>query len=113
MTRSSHLAAWVLAAGALAIPQPRAVERTVAVTFDDLPATPAALSPTMWRASRHDAEAAGRGAQNGVPAVGFVNEGKLFVEGAGPEDVERRTGLLRMWLDAGSTWATTPIHIAT
>jgi peptidoglycan/xylan/chitin deacetylase (PgdA/CDA1 family) len=36
-----------------------------------------------------------------VPAVGFVNERQLFVEGAEPADVDGRTGLLRMWLDAG------------
>ena len=36
-----------------------------------------------------------------IPAVGFVNEGQLFVEGAGPGDVDARIGLLRMWVDAG------------
>ncbi|WP_157898738.1 hypothetical protein [Luteitalea pratensis] len=36
-----------------------------------------------------------------IPAVGFVNEGRLFVDGRGPSDVEGRTRLLRMWLDAG------------
>jgi peptidoglycan/xylan/chitin deacetylase (PgdA/CDA1 family) len=36
-----------------------------------------------------------------VPAVGFVNEGKLFVEGAGREEVDGRIRLLSMWLDAG------------
>ena len=39
--------------------------------------------------------------KHGVPAVGFVNEGKLFVEGGGAGDVDGRVGLLRMWLDAG------------
>jgi peptidoglycan/xylan/chitin deacetylase (PgdA/CDA1 family) len=33
--------------------------------------------------------------------VGFVNEGKLFVAGAAPGQVEGRTGVLRMWLEAG------------
>ena len=39
--------------------------------------------------------------KHGVPAVGFVNEGKLFARDAGPSEVEGRTALLRMWLDAG------------
>src|SRR5688572_7886421 len=71
--------------------------RTVAVTFDDLPATPAggvgddvasltALTRKLLNAVR----------KHHVPAVGFVNERQLFVEGAGPADVESRTGLLRM-----------------
>jgi peptidoglycan/xylan/chitin deacetylase (PgdA/CDA1 family) len=33
------------------------------------------------------------------PAVGFINEGQLFVDA--PASADRRTGLLRMWLDAG------------
>jgi peptidoglycan/xylan/chitin deacetylase (PgdA/CDA1 family) len=72
------------------------------VSFDDLPATPAgvlandvasleALTGKLLREVR----------KYNVPAVGFVNEGKLFVEGAGPSDVNGRIGLLRMWLDAG------------
>jgi peptidoglycan/xylan/chitin deacetylase (PgdA/CDA1 family) len=92
----------VLAAGALAIPHPRAAERAVAVTFDDLPAPPAGVVANDV-ASLRDVTGKLLDAvrRHGVPAVGFVNEGKLFVEGAGPDDVEGRTGLLRMWLDAG------------
>jgi peptidoglycan/xylan/chitin deacetylase (PgdA/CDA1 family) len=36
-----------------------------------------------------------------VPVVGFVNEGKLFLEGEGPAEVAARTSVLRMWTDAG------------
>ena len=32
-----------------------------------------------------------------VPAIGFVNEGKLYVQG----EVDERAALLQMWLDAG------------
>jgi peptidoglycan/xylan/chitin deacetylase (PgdA/CDA1 family) len=39
--------------------------------------------------------------QHSVPAVGFVNEDKLFVEGEGREEVDRRVSLLRLWLEAG------------
>jgi peptidoglycan/xylan/chitin deacetylase (PgdA/CDA1 family) len=35
--------------------------------------------------------------RNGVPAVGFVNERKLFVRG----EMDARTDILRAWLDAG------------
>jgi peptidoglycan/xylan/chitin deacetylase (PgdA/CDA1 family) len=81
---------------------PTPPQRTVAVTFDDLPATQSgvvandvagleALTRKLLTAVR----------SHGIPAVGFVNEGKLFVEGAAPGDADRRTGILRMWLDAG------------
>ncbi len=102
MTRSSVLAAWILAAGTLVIAQPRATERTVAVTFDDLPATPAGVVANDVASLRDMTQRLLDAIRNyGVPAVGFVNEGKLSVEGARPEAVERRTALLRMWLDAG------------
>src|SRR5881628_817108 len=91
MTRSSHVAAWVLAAGVLATPHARAAERAVAVTFDDLPATSAGVVANdvvgLKDMTRRLLDAVQR---YGVPAVGFVNEEKLFVEGAGPDDVEGR-----------------------
>lgn len=65
--------------------------RSVAVTFDDLPAPPADLAsaeeitPRLLAAIR----------RQGVPAVGFVNEGRLRA------DRRARTAQLRMWLDAG------------
>jgi peptidoglycan/xylan/chitin deacetylase (PgdA/CDA1 family) len=85
-----------------ASPDTVAVNRAVAVTFDDLPATDTgvvakdiesleALTRKLLTAVR----------AHRVPAIGFVNERKLFVEGEGPADVERRTALLRMWLDGG------------
>jgi peptidoglycan/xylan/chitin deacetylase (PgdA/CDA1 family) len=94
------LAALVLTAAA--VPDTRAIERTVAVTFDDLPATSAGavsaetailedLTRRLLTAIR----------QHNVPAIGFVNEGQLFAAGERAEDVERRIGLLKMWLDAG------------
>jgi peptidoglycan/xylan/chitin deacetylase (PgdA/CDA1 family) len=76
--------------------------RTVAVTFDDLPANPAGIvsnDPTSLEGLTR--KLLGAVQQHNVPAVGFVNEGKLFVRGSGTADVARRTGLLRMWLDAG------------
>jgi peptidoglycan/xylan/chitin deacetylase (PgdA/CDA1 family) len=67
-----------------------------------LPATPAGVVandvPSLKELTRKLLRAVRR---YSLPAVGFVNEGKLFVEGAGPGDVDGRIGLLRMWLDAG------------
>jgi peptidoglycan/xylan/chitin deacetylase (PgdA/CDA1 family) len=72
------------------------------VTFDDLPATPAGVVAndvaSLQELTRRLLSAVRK---HSVPAVGFVNEGKLFVEGRGPGDVDGRIGLLRMWLDAG------------
>ncbi|MDQ3803664.1 MAG: polysaccharide deacetylase family protein [Acidobacteriota bacterium] len=67
--------------------------REVAVTVDDLPAqwgdlaVMREITPKLLDSFR----------RHGVPAVGFVNEGKLFVRG----EVDERTELLRAWLDAG------------
>ena len=68
--------------------------RQVAVTFDDLPATAGDLEE-MRRVTSRLLESVKR---NGVPAVGFVNERKLFVARG---QADARTGLLRAWLDAG------------
>jgi len=68
-------------------------DREVAVTFDDLPATHGGLSQMRSITTR----LLGAITSNKIPAVGFVNEGKLHIGG---EEVER-TALLRMWLDAG------------
>lgn len=97
---SLALAALLLTVGA--VPRTRAPERAVAVTFDDLPATPAGVVANDV-ASLHELTRTLLSAvrKHHVPAVGFVNEGKLFVEGGGSGDVARRTGLLRMWLDEG------------
>jgi peptidoglycan/xylan/chitin deacetylase (PgdA/CDA1 family) len=105
--RMKHLSRATLALVALlvaaaALPQPRAPERVVAVTFDDLPATAAGVvanDVTSLEELTRKLLAAVR--KHSIPAVGFVNEGKLFEDGAGPRDVEGRTRLLRLWLDAG------------
>lgn len=95
---AAGLAALLLSAS----PHPLAVDRAVAVTFDDLPATEAGAVATdveSLEALTRKLLTAVR--ERRVPAVGFVNEGKLFVAGEGQAGVDRRTGLLRMWLDAG------------
>jgi len=102
MSRSRRLAAGMLAVAALLIPDAGAAERAVAVTFDDLPATqPGAVANDVASLTDLTRKLLGVVRKHRIPAVGFVNEGKLFVEAAGPGDVERRSGLLKMWLDAG------------
>jgi len=70
--------------------------RTIAVTIDDLPtvstkndpATRLSITKKLLRSLR----------KHKVPAVGFVNENKLY---AGEERDDSQVALLRMWLDAG------------
>jgi peptidoglycan/xylan/chitin deacetylase (PgdA/CDA1 family) len=105
--RTSRFLSALLALAALLLavdttPGTRAAERAVAVTFDDLPATSAGVVAndvaSLEKLTRKLLTAV---RQYSIPAVGFVNEGKLFVGGAGPGDVDGRIGLLRVWLDAG------------
>ena len=104
--RTSCFLCTLLALGAL-LPAPdpihtRAAVRSVAVSFDDLPATPAGVVANDVASLKElTGKLLSAVRKYNVPAVGFVNEGKLFVDGAGPDDVNGRIGLLRMWLDAG------------
>ncbi len=95
--------------------------RSVAVTFDDLPAPSAGVvsnDPAALRETTEKLLAAFR--EHHVPVVGFVNEGKLFLEGEKPDAIEARAALLEMWLAAGlelgnHTWShpdlnTTPLE---
>jgi peptidoglycan/xylan/chitin deacetylase (PgdA/CDA1 family) len=79
-----------------------AAERTIAVTIDDLPASPGSVisndAPSL-RAMTVKLLAALREAK--APVVGFVNEGKLFVDGETPADRDARIAILRLWVDAG------------
>jgi len=78
-------------------PAPPPVERRMAVTFDDLPVVSVVhpdvegqreiLSPLITAVTAHR-----------VPAIGFVNESKLYVDG---ELDAARVALLEGWLDAG------------
>lgn len=77
--------------------------RRMAVTFDDLPLGYAADS-SFERQSTVTRKLLAALVQHDVPAVGFVNESKLY-EGAGVEEGgapdPRRVALLEQWLDAG------------
>ncbi len=68
----------------------------IALTFDDLPLNgrDRGLEITTGVNRRILAELK----KAGAPAVGFVNEAKLYREG----EIDARIGLLRMWLDGGA-----------
>jgi peptidoglycan/xylan/chitin deacetylase (PgdA/CDA1 family) len=79
----------------LASAEAGAVSRTVAITFDDLPLTSHhGFSISTLTAITDRLVAVLQ--QYGVPATGFVNEGKLYIRG----EIDRRVSLLEKWLDA-------------
>jgi len=83
-----------------AAPAPPA--RTVAVTIDDLPANPAGTvgrDAAAWAAMTRKLLATV--GERRIPAVGFVNEGKLEVEGESAAERAARIAVLRLWTDAG------------
>jgi peptidoglycan/xylan/chitin deacetylase (PgdA/CDA1 family) len=73
-----------------------AVTRELAVTVDDLPVSPADQKPGVLEEITSRLLAGF--ARHEVPAIGFVNENKLFSDG---EPDPRRVALLERWLDAG------------
>lgn len=74
---------------------PQRAERIVAITIDDLPVTAVSVS-TDWASVT--ARLLARLRQHDVPAVGFVNEDKLYVNDALDSS---RVALLEAWLEAG------------
>jgi peptidoglycan-N-acetylglucosamine deacetylase len=69
--------------------------RGVAVTFDDLPASYG--DGDLQRLTAVTKRLLDSIKRNNVPAIGFVNEGKLHR----PNQIKERTELLQRWLDAG------------
>jgi len=69
--------------------------REVAVTFDDLPSTYG--NGDLKRLTDITTRLLQSIKSNKVPAIGFVNESKLYLNG----ELKQRTALLRMWLDVG------------
>jgi peptidoglycan/xylan/chitin deacetylase (PgdA/CDA1 family) len=92
-----------MAAGVASAEAPaRADERTIAVTFDDLPGPPGALRGTDVAALRANTRKLLDGIREaGAPVTGFVNEGKLCVPGETAAETAARRDVLRMWLEAG------------
>jgi len=71
--------------------------RTMAVTFDDLPYVAAGQPQYLPNAQRATKEILRILRIHRVPAVAFVNEGKLQARG----EVDARIALLQQWVDAG------------
>ncbi|WP_041855542.1 polysaccharide deacetylase family protein [Candidatus Korobacter versatilis] len=72
-----------------------AQQREVAITIDDLPAANPRLSGKQMNELTSKLLATLK--QEQVPAIGFVNEQKLYVKG----EVDDRIGALRQWVDNG------------
>ncbi|HEX9944805.1 MAG TPA: polysaccharide deacetylase family protein [Thermoanaerobaculia bacterium] len=89
----------ILSGIALSLPaQEPAPAREIAITFDDLPfggRGPDLGLARIWAANEAMLATLRR---EGVPAVGLVNESKLYV----PGEIDERTALLDRWLDAGA-----------
>jgi peptidoglycan-N-acetylglucosamine deacetylase len=86
---------WLLAMGLPLLAQTSA-QRTVAITIDDLPAG-AANSMSASEILEMTTKLLGTLRDQKVPAVGFVNEQKLYKLG----EVDDRIKALNLWLDGG------------
>jgi peptidoglycan/xylan/chitin deacetylase (PgdA/CDA1 family) len=75
---------------------PKAPDRQVAITIDDLPAGMADRLPASEIAAM-TAKLLGTLRDQKIPVVGFVNEEKLYK----PGEVDERIKILEMWLDYG------------
>lgn len=89
--------ACVLVAAQTEKPQPR--QRTVAVTFDDLPYVNPWQGDYLTGAKRTTTELMRVLNAHHAPAIGFVNEGKLFITNG----MDASVALLQQWLDAKMT----------
>ena len=70
--------------------------RTVSVTIDDLPVV--STRRDLKNRQEITKKLLGHIKKAKVPAIGFVNENKLYVD---DKRVEAEVDLLRMWVDAG------------
>lgn len=95
------LACWLISvcahAQAVSTPVAAPVDRRIAVTIDDLPWQRIGQTPDADLPALHAALMAQLARAN-VPVVGFVNEGKLEVQGVVQPE---RLAMLRDWRDAG------------
>lgn len=77
-------------------------QRSVAVTIDDLPGPPRGLVSNDIDALRDNTVKLLKALRaRRVPAMGFVNEGKLFLEGETAEQAKQRTAILELWPAGG------------
>ena len=96
MNRAAKLFALVLILAPLAAAQTHP-DRRVAITMDDLPAS-AAQSMSAQELTDMTTKIIATYKQQQVPAVGFVNENKLYMKVG---EVDARIATLNQWLDAG------------
>lgn len=68
--------------------------RQIAITFDDLPSVPVYDVPQMKALTT---KLLATLKENKVPAIGFVNEGKMHQ----PNELEARSAVLKLWVEAG------------
>lgn len=94
MIRHLLVSLFLVAAGAVAAAEP---DRRIAITIDDLPWQGLESRVPADLPEQH-AALMGQLREAGVPVVGFVNEGKLAVDG---EVQAARVAMLRDWLEAG------------
>jgi peptidoglycan/xylan/chitin deacetylase (PgdA/CDA1 family) len=97
-----RIALLALASAAAAAAAGAAPARTLALTVDDLPGPPGSLvskDPAALAATTRELLAAV--ARHRIPAVGFVNEGKLDVPGETADERAARIAVLRLWTAAG------------
>ena len=78
----------------LCVSQSIFAQRQIAITFDDLIFVPQDDLTQMKTLTQKLLMTLKK---NKVPAIGFVNEGKLNK----PNEIEARTAILQMWIDAG------------
>ena len=69
-------------------------QRQIAITFDDLVFVP---NDDIRQIETLTKKLLTTLKKNKVPAIGFVNEGKLNK----PNEIEARTAILQMWIDTG------------
>lgn len=77
------------------IPSTKPIKRQVSITFDDLPqqGQQEAIKPLKEMTSKLINQIT----KNKIPAIGFVNESKLYQN----DELKERTAILQLWLDAG------------
>ncbi len=104
ITKTGHAPYWLLAvylcgiSSCLGPEKSRTIRperREVAITFDDLPAVSTSAELQVWRDITTSLVSSLTG--RAVPAIGFVNEGKLYKKG---EIDPRKAELLSRWLEA-------------
>jgi peptidoglycan-N-acetylglucosamine deacetylase len=76
-----------------------ASHREIAITFDDLPGVVFSNENNLRSLQGLSTQILSTLVKERVPAIGFVNEQRLYVNG----ETDARIAILRMWLDSGMT----------